>query len=169
MRSADSPKLSISNLFITTTMAYPPVQSQSQNSNIIVMNHPPPPPQLSKRDKKRNMLADRISDLETSFKLNRESHYRQQYQALVSDIHLITSTDVATEAPLEDTAEGIDRMVQNQEASFGGKWYGKFAEDVNNAKEERDASLAQLYVRNYSQLEIISNPCRINISDGSTT
>jgi hypothetical protein len=119
------------------------------------MQHPGPAPQMSKRDKRRNLLTDKVNELTAGFKETRDSQYRQQFQALQVDMGLIVKADLGAVGPLEDGGEEIDKMVQDvylaasvpaESSPLSGKWYARFAEEVNNAKEERDAALTLLYV-----------------------
>ncbi|KAI9811767.1 MAG: hypothetical protein M1827_005312 [Pycnora praestabilis] len=123
----------------------------------------PPPQPLSKRDKRRNLLSDRLNDLTASFAQNRDTHYRQQLQALQIDMNLIMRAEPYSGTPLADTGDEIAEMVtsavtgnnshngmngqrrsEGDGAALAGRWYAKFAEDVNNAMEDRDAGLTML-------------------------
>ena len=63
-----------------------------------------PQPQPSKRDKRRNMLAEKLADMMASFSDNRDSHYRAQLAAIQADINLIMKADPYQNQPLR-TAE----------------------------------------------------------------
>ncbi len=146
--------------------------NSNQNASRLGPNGSPPTQPLSKRDKRRSLLADRLSDLTASFSNNRDAHYRQQLQALQVDMNLINNADPYSDKPLEDTGDEIANMVNvaaggnpqagangsqggNQRrlevdtAQLAGKWYARFAEKVNNAMEERDAKLTTVKVRKF--------------------
>ncbi|KAI9696044.1 MAG: hypothetical protein M1836_005875 [Candelina mexicana] len=135
-----------------------------QSASRLGLNGSPPTQSLSKRDKRRFLLADRLSDLTANFSNNRDNHYRQQLQALQIDMNLITSANPYSDKPLEDTGDeianlvniaaggnsstganggqgGSHRRLEVDTAQLAGKWYARFAEEVNNAMESRDAQL----------------------------
>jgi hypothetical protein len=119
-----------------------------------------PQPAVSKRDKRRNMLADKLSDMMTSFSDNRDSHYRAQLAALQADINLILKADPYTNKPLEDAGDEASELITSimgttalTAPSAGtdyvaqcGKYYGRFVDSVNDAIEDRDRDLTMLFV-----------------------
>jgi Sds3-like len=132
---------------------------------------PPPVPTISKREKRRNQLAERLNDTTTQFAQNRDQHYRSQLQALQIDMQLITKADLSGIEPLQDGEEihelvkaqlGIregsnapsfsnglgpnQRRPENETAALAGRRYAEFVEKVGNAAEERDTHMTMLYV-----------------------
>lgn len=119
-----------------------------------------PQPQLSKRDKRRNQLAERLGDMMASFSDNRDSHYRAQLSALQADISLILKADPNANKPLEDNGEEAKELISQimgtnvpTTPSAGtdyiaqvGKHYARFVDSVNDALEERDYNLSMLWV-----------------------
>ena len=119
-----------------------------------------PQPQVSKRDKRRNMLAEKLSEMMASFSDNRDSHYRAQLAALQADINLILKADPYANEPLEDggdeAAELITQIMGSNvptAPSAGtdyvaqcGKHYARFVDAVNDSMEERDYNLTMLWV-----------------------
>ena len=131
----------------------------------------PPPIPLSKRDKRRSALSEKLNELTASFSQNRDSHYRQQLSALQIDMTLIMRADPYADSPLDDSGEDITDMIvaamgataqtapngagagqpeqrrpEIDAGGLAGRWYSKFVEDVNNAAENRDAALTMLEV-----------------------
>lgn len=120
-----------------------------------------PPPPISKRDKRRNLLADKLTEIATDFKGNRDGHYRSQLHAIQTDVHLIMHADVYDERnPLPDLAEDIRTLVQSvngmiqhangmppDDSPIAGKLYSEFVQEVQDALERRDAELAAHKVR----------------------
>ncbi|TKA63014.1 hypothetical protein B0A49_10164 [Cryomyces minteri] len=127
----------------------------------------PPPQQLSKRDKRRTLLSDRLAEMVDSFSQNRDQHYRAQLQAVQIDMNLIMRADLYSDSPLEDGTEEIAEMINpvtegNVSAGFSshpdymaqaGKAYTKFVDQVNNAMEARDAGITSLWNRYHSSLQ----------------
>ncbi|KAG4441610.1 hypothetical protein IFR05_002894 [Cadophora sp. M221] len=120
-------------------------------------NSPPlQPQQLSKRDKKRTVLADRLQEITMSFSANRDQHYRAQLQSIQVDSNLIAEADVHARQPLPDSAEEIDELVlKNVQKTMmksvstdpplrTGRIYSDFAKEVNDAMEDRDAAMVIL-------------------------
>lgn len=119
-----------------------------------------PQPQPSKRDKRRNMLAEKLGEMMASFSENRDSHYRAQLAALTADISLIMKADPYANAPLDDGGEEASELISQimgnnvpTAPSAGtdyiaqcGKYYSRFVDAVNDAMEERDYNLTMLYV-----------------------
>jgi hypothetical protein len=125
-----------------------------------------PQPQPSKRDKRRNMLADKLSEMMATFSDNRDSHYRAQLAALQADINLIMKADPYKNEPLEDSGQEASELISQimgnnvpTAPSAGtdyvaqcGKHYSRFVDAVNDAMEERDYNLTMLYVSTRSSL-----------------
>lgn len=117
----------------------------------------PPPHQLSKRDKKRTVLQDKLQEMTANFASMRDHHYRDQLKGLQVDMQLIQEADVHGKFPLPDgndvdplVTEGIKKVkgiVANNRPSAAGKEYESFAREINNAMEERDVALTTHMVR----------------------
>ncbi|KAL1600445.1 hypothetical protein SLS60_006831 [Paraconiothyrium brasiliense] len=130
-----------------------------------------PQPAVSKRDKRRNMLADKLSEMMTSFSDNRDSHYRAQLAALQADINLILKADPYTNKPLEDAGEEASELITSimgnnapTAPSAGtdyvaqcGKYYGRFVDSVNDAIEDRDRDLTMLFNKHQNTKNEIEN------------
>jgi hypothetical protein len=126
------------------------------------LGHSATSPQLqpSKRDKRRNMLAEKLSDMMASFSDNRDSHYRAQLAAIQADMNLIMKADPYQNQPLEDggdeSSELISQIMGNNMPSAPsagtdyiaqcGRHYSRFVDAVNDAMEERDYNLTMLWV-----------------------
>ncbi|KAF2739636.1 hypothetical protein EJ04DRAFT_508516 [Polyplosphaeria fusca] len=130
-----------------------------------------PQPLVSKRDKRRNMLAEKLSDMVASFADNRDSHYRAQLAALQADIGLILKADAYANKPLEDEGEEANESIRQimgdnvpSAPSAGtdyiaqvGKHYSRFVESVNDALEERDYNLTMLWNKHENHKNEIEN------------
>ena len=130
-----------------------------------------PQPQPSKRDKRRNMLADKLGDMMASFSDNRDSHYRAQLAALTADINLIMKADPYANTPLDDSGEEASDLISQimgsnvpTAPSAGtdyiaqcGKHYARFVDAVNDAMEERDYNLTMLYNKHENTKNEIEN------------
>lgn len=115
----------------------------------------------SKRDKRRTALQERLQELTASFSQNRDVEFRQQLHALQCDMTLINSADPYAAGPLPDSADEIALLIEKslgggstsssgsfarEMAGLAGTWYSRFVQEVNRAKEDRDAELAFLMV-----------------------
>lgn len=130
---------------------------------------PPYPQVISKQKKRRNQLADRLNDISVSFAQNRDEHYRKQLQSLQLDMNHIHRARPYENSPLEDLGsdinEGMEAATNKIKESLrsamagtrssdsdvparAGIWSAKYALDINNAMEERDAQLTVVAVRN---------------------
>lgn len=118
----------------------------------------PPPLPLSKRDKRRTQLSERLAEITAMFSANRDQHYREQLGAIQVDMNLIMHADPYSNVPLPDTGDEIAELVQgiaggNSQfmmqamnggiASIAGKIYSDFAGEVNDAMEERDVAMTR--------------------------
>lgn len=118
-------------------------------------NSPLPQQQLSKRDKRRTQLQDRLHEMNLGFSANRDRHYRTQLQSIQVDINLITNAEPHGSRVLPDKPHEIDNLVKEEirrmmMKSIGedaplqaGKIYADFAKEINDAIEEKDTMLAQ--------------------------
>lgn len=112
-------------------------------------------PSISKRDKRRSALQERLQDLTASFSQNRDAQFRQQLHALQCDMTLINNADPYVPGPMPDSADEVARLVEGtvgggvfgrEMAGLSGMWYSRFVQEVNGVKEERDGELAMLVV-----------------------
>lgn len=110
---------------------------------------------VSKRDKRRSALQERLQDLTATFSQNRDAQFRQQLHSLQCDMTLINSSDPYQPGPLPDSSDEIAQLIEEtvgggkfakEMASLSGTWYSKFVQEVNNVKEQRDADLAHTVV-----------------------
>ncbi|KAF9893130.1 hypothetical protein FE257_012541 [Aspergillus nanangensis] len=123
---------------------------------------PPTSVPLSKRDKRRSALQERLHDLTASFSHNRDTQFRQQLHALQCDMTLINKADPYEPGPLPDSADDVAHLIENtvgggkfakEMASLAGLWYSRFVQEVNQVKADKDADLAMLVNRHNSNLE----------------
>jgi hypothetical protein len=123
---------------------------------------PPPQPQpLSKRDKRRNNITDKLSDMIQTFTQDQHQHYRAQLQAIQVDMTMILRANPYENSPLDDSAEHVEQEIENvtggslpnTDASvkdylaLAGKRYHEYVQQINHALEQRDADLTALQVR----------------------
>ncbi|PYH87740.1 deacetylase complex subunit Sds3 [Aspergillus ellipticus CBS 707.79] len=123
---------------------------------------PPTSVPLSKRDKRRSALQERLHDLTASFSQNRDTQFRQQLHALQCDMTLINNADPYEPGPLPDSADDIAKLIENtvgggkfakEMASLAGMWYSRFVQEINQVKTDKDADLAMLVNRHNNNLE----------------
>lgn len=114
------------------------------------------PPQPSKRDKRRNALHDRLHDLDKAFNSSRDFQFRQQIHGLQTEMALIAAAPPYTTEPLNDAPDQVARLVEQVTAGgqlphdgLTGRWYSRFVQEINRAKEERDTELALLMVSRF--------------------
>ena len=128
---------------------------------------PPPNPAVSKRDKRKNALTDRLRDISANFANNRDIYYRQQLQSYQVAMNYINEARPYENKPLDDLADDVIKNIsetvsgntqggqRNAQAGLqprfqapprSGKWAAVFVHEVNAAMEERDAQLTFLAV-----------------------
>ncbi|KAJ5924521.1 hypothetical protein N7466_008708 [Penicillium verhagenii] len=117
---------------------------------------------VSKRDKRRSALQERLHDLTATFSQNRDAQFRQQLHSLQCDMTLINNSDPYDANPLPDSSDDVATLIEEtvgggkfakEMASLSGTWYAKFVQEVNKVKETRDADVAQLNGRHENHLE----------------
>ena len=111
---------------------------------------------LSKRDKKRSQIENRAKELLATRNANRDSNLRAQLNALSRDIQYINRADLYQNQPLGDAPDDLMAEVASIPASGSGepeitkvplgKNAAQFVDDINDAMEERDASLTSVHV-----------------------
>jgi hypothetical protein len=70
-------------------------------------------------------------------------------------MNLIANADLYEAGPLDDSAEGIGKLIDQAVAggqfpaemkSLAGRWYARFVQELNWSKEHKDAELTMLMV-----------------------
>ena len=128
---------------------------------------PPPNQAVSKRDKRKNALTDRLRDISANFANNRDVHYRQQLQTYQVDMSYINEAKPYENKPLDDLGDDIIENINETVASStqggqratqigshprfqapprAGKWAATFVQEVNASMEERDTQLTLVAV-----------------------
>lgn len=122
---------------------------------------------MSKRDKRKNALIDRLRDISTNFANNRDFIYRQQLQTYQVAMSYINEANPYDNQPLDDLGDNIIENINETVSSNAqggqraapvgsqpkfqappraGKWAATFVQEVNAAIEERDAQLTLVAV-----------------------
>lgn len=116
---------------------------------------------LSKRDRRRTQLIERLNDITNNFSVKQDAYYREQLQAIQLDTNLIMNADSSKGTPLPDPGPEIDEilakmrpmppsLLTNQDIrSITGKLYSEYVREINDAVEEKDAEL-QMHMVRYS-------------------
>jgi len=115
------------------------------------------PTLLSKRDKKRQMLIDRLSALGDKFGLDRDRAYREQLQKIQVDTNLVMRVDAHSERPLDTLDdEHLQLSRANSEANnhpgprtlleMAGPRFQDWIVNVQDLVEERDYYLTKYTV-----------------------
>ena len=128
------------------------------------------PQPLSKRDKKRNVMENRLAEISSSFAENRDHIYRKQLQALQADMNYIQAARLYDNVPLDQIGdEGPEEASTSAAASAAGSFRNahqahlpnhmrletthrtgprtaEFIQEVNDAMEQRDADLTTIVV-----------------------
>lgn len=128
---------------------------------------PPLPHSISKRDKRRLALSDRLAEISANFTNNREAYYRAHMHTLQLDINFINNANLYENKPLEDSSEEIIeglsanipgpsigsrpgipglRLPEIEAPPRAGRWAAKFVHEVNDEFEDKDVKLTLLAV-----------------------
>ncbi|OBT66363.1 hypothetical protein VE03_04826 [Pseudogymnoascus sp. 23342-1-I1] len=129
-------------------------------------NAPPVQP-LSKRDKRRTALIDRLNDITMQFSANKDQYYREQLSVVQQDIALILHAIPYVEDPTKESTiellaviqkitRGDPRALQSLKEGdiqgIGGRIYHEFRDEIQDAMETRDAALSAYALEHKSHL-----------------
>ncbi|KAI0466363.1 Sds3-like-domain-containing protein [Xylaria cf. heliscus] len=89
-----------------------PDAAQHMGAGTSKISRPSPQPQ-SKRDKKRQVLSERLSALSEQFNREKDRHYREELQKIQVDVNLVSRVDPYADRPLDE----IDRERRERELS----------------------------------------------------
>lgn len=118
-------------------------------------NAPPVLP-LSKRDKRRTALIDRLNDITMQFSANKDQYYREQLGVVQQDIALILHAIPYVEDPTKESSiellaviqkltrgdpRAIHSLKEGDIQGIGGRIYHEFRDEIQDSMERRDASL----------------------------
>lgn len=112
---------------------------------------------LSKRDKKRQMLADRLAALTEKFSRDRDRVYREQLQKIQVDTNLIMRVDAYAERPFDALEEEYRQISQSNGESenrpgprtlleMAGPRFQDWIHGLQDLVEERDYYLTKYMV-----------------------
>jgi hypothetical protein len=111
---------------------------------------------LSKRDKKRSQIENRVKDIAAGLTAHRDVNLRTQLNALSRDMLYINRAELYAAKRLDDQAEDLVTEIPNINAMGSlepetarlplGSNAARFVEQVNCAMDERDANIANLHV-----------------------
>lgn len=118
-----------------------------------------PPPAQSKRDKRRQMLTDRLASLTEKLAKNRDQTYREQLHKLQIDTTLVMRVDPYEDRPLdgyEQDQQWLHQLNGDSDAQSGpqtlldkaGPKFSKWMEKVQDLAEQRDYALTKYKVGN---------------------
>ncbi|KAI0181534.1 Sds3-like-domain-containing protein [Hypoxylon sp. FL1284] len=107
----------------------------------------PPPP--SKRDKKRQVLNDRLALLQDKFSRDKDKHYRDELQKIQIDVNLVGRVDPYAERPLDAIDREYRDMQQTMTSSgngspkrslleMAGPTFSEWVQQIEDLVEHRD-------------------------------
>lgn len=117
-----------------------------------------PPPTQSKRDKRRQMLVDRLATLSEKLSKDRDQSYREQLHRIQIDTSLVMRVDPYVDRPLDGFEQDQQRLQQlNGDGDHSGPQtlldragprFSKWMEKVQDLIEQRDYMLTKYKVLN---------------------
>jgi hypothetical protein len=116
-----------------------------------------PPPAQSKRDKRRQMLVDRLASLSDKFNKDRDQSFREQLHKIQIDTTLVMRVDPYVDRPLDGFEQDQQRLQQLNGDGDGqsgpqtlldraGPRFSKWMEKVQDLVEQRDYALTKYKV-----------------------
>ncbi|KAK0634595.1 Sds3-like-domain-containing protein [Bombardia bombarda] len=118
------------------------------------LNGSPPPAAQSKRDKRRNMLVDRLNSLSDKLSKDRDQSFREQLQKIQIDTSLVMRIDPYVDRPMDDFEEDQQKLRQlggdvDSNAAprtlleMAGPRFSSWMEKVQDLVEQRDYALTK--------------------------
>lgn len=119
----------------------------------------PPARTESKRERKRQLLQDRLQQMSENFTRGRDNAYREQLQKIQLDTSLVMRVDPYSDRPLEALEDQHIAPLQNTDPStartlleMAGPRFKEWMQDVEDLLEERDYEITKhqvsLFFRN---------------------
>ncbi|KAK4150120.1 Sds3-like-domain-containing protein [Chaetomidium leptoderma] len=111
-----------------------------------------PPPTQSKRDKRRQMLADRIASLSDKLNKDRDQSFREQLHKIQIDTALVMKVNPYVDRPLDSLEQDQQRLLNGDgDGPSGpqtlldraGPRFSKWMEKVQDLVEQRDYALTK--------------------------
>lgn len=126
-----------------------------------------PPPAQSKRDKRRQMLADRLASLSDKFSKDKDQAFREQLHKIQIDTTLVMRVDPYVDRPLDNFEQDQQRLQQLNGDGDGqagsqtlldraGPRFSQWMEKVQDLVEQRDYALTKYKVRTLGRLALPS-------------
>lgn len=117
-----------------------------------------PPAQASKRDKKRQVLSEKLALLTDQMSRDRDRSYREELQKIQVDLNLVGRVDPYADRPLDEiqreyrelsqaSANGADRPNRTL-LEMAGPSFQDWVHNVEDLIETRDYDLTSQKVRN---------------------
>jgi len=130
-----------------------------------------PPAQASKRDKKRQVLSEKLALLTDQMSRDRDRSYREELQKIQVDLNLVGRVDPYADRPLDEiqreyrelsqaSANGADRPNRTL-LEMAGPSFQDWVHNVEDLIETRDYDLTSQKVRNLSVNRNIALPILI--------
>ncbi|KAH6847907.1 Sds3-like-domain-containing protein [Chaetomium sp. MPI-CAGE-AT-0009] len=113
-----------------------------------------PPPAQSKRDKRRQLLADRLASLSDKFSKDKDQAFREQLHKIQIDTTLVMRVDPYVDRPLDNFEQDQQRLHQHNGDGDGqsgsqtlldraGPRFAQWMEKVQDLVEQRDYALTK--------------------------
>lgn len=120
-----------------------------------------PPAQASKRDKKRQVLSEKLALLTDQMSRDRDRSYREELQKIQVDLNLVGRVDPYADRPLDEiqreyrelsqaSANGTDRPNRTL-LEMAGPSFQDWVHNVEDLIETRDYDLTSQKVRNFNR------------------
>lgn len=110
----------------------------------------PPARTESKRERKRQLLQDRLQQMSENFTRGRDNAYREQLQKIQLDTTLIMRVDPYSDRPLEALEDQHIAPLQNTDPTtartlleMAGPRFKEWMQDVEDLLEERDYEITK--------------------------
>ncbi|KAK6084204.1 hypothetical protein SCUP234_03533 [Seiridium cupressi] len=109
------------------------------------------PPAQSKRERKKQLIYDKLAALERDMSRDRDRSYREELQKIQADVHLVSRVDAYAERPLDEidretqellqaNADGADRPTRTL-LEMAGPSFQEWVEHIKDMLEVRDYEL----------------------------
>ncbi|KAL6715310.1 hypothetical protein ACLMJK_007575 [Lecanora helva] len=148
------------------------------------LQSPTLPQPINKQKKKKDVMEERFAQISQDFNENRDLHFRKQMQNFQIDIDYIRQADLYASKTLDgllddgslsatgSTAASTQGSIRNVQMN-GSNWFNnpmrigihadKFATDINDAMEQRDAELTTISYRHNFRIDELQRDYEFNV------
>jgi hypothetical protein len=133
------------------------------------------PPSQSKRERKKQLLWDKLAVLNEQMSRDRDRTYREELQKIQADLHLVSRVDPYSERPLDDIEREVRELSQANTngtdrpnrtlLEMAGPSFQEWLENIKDLLETRDYELTSQKVCFLPRVPLCLTPLAGKLTD----